>query len=102
MFLPLMLLFIHNSGYGRQHHILILGMYGPYYFLERCLSGLSLTHKLGSSQTNWVLTFPMTSRCAVTGNKCNVHEQRPIKAEEIQGTRFPNIKLQLLCGIGDS
>lgn len=97
-----MLLFIHNSGYGRQHHILILGKYGPYYFLERCLSGLSLTHKLGSSQTNWVLTFPMTSRCAVTGNKRNVHEQRPIKAEEIQGTRFPNIKLQLLCGIGDS
>lgn len=44
----------------------------------------------------------MTSRCAVTGNKHNVYEQQWIKAEEIQGTRFANTKLQLLCGIGDS
>lgn len=61
------------------------------------------------SQT-WLITdtsgyshaFPMTSRCAVTGNKCNVHEQQGIKAEEIQGTRFANTKLWLLCGMGHS
>lgn len=44
----------------------------------------------------------MTSRCAVTGNKHNVYEQQGIIAEEIQGTRFANTKLWLLCGIGDS
>lgn len=44
----------------------------------------------------------MSSRCVVTGNKCNVYEQQGIKAEEIQGTRFANTKLRLLCGMGDS
>lgn len=61
-----------------------------------------------NSQT-WLITdtlgtcaFPMTSRCAVTGNKHNVYEQQGIKAAEIQGTRFAHTKLQLLCDIGDS
>lgn len=90
--------FIHNSGYSRWYHILRLEVYGPYSSLERCLNGHALTHKFGSSQTEYTCEFPITSRYrAVTGNKCNVWEQRfEEKLKKYRGPRFVSTKLQLV------